>query len=71
MTRSINDQLDALDRLIAEGEKRYAEQVTRIEQLNENGHCAIGARGVLLNIKTNLAALRTRRARLQTMLTTS
>ncbi|AWN40083.1 hypothetical protein DK389_05425 [Methylobacterium durans] len=63
--------MDALDRLIAEGEKRHGEQVARIEQLNENGQCAIGARGVLQNIKTNLATLRTRRAHLHTMRTKS
>ncbi|MDR7036075.1 hypothetical protein J2X36_000811 [Methylobacterium sp. BE186] len=71
MTRSIYDQLDALDRLIAEGEKRHAGQVARIEQLNENGQCATGARGMLQNIKTHLAALRARRAQLQIMRTKS
>ncbi|MEA1835169.1 hypothetical protein U8607_24080 [Methylobacterium durans] len=69
MTRSIDDQLKALDRLIAEGEKRHAEQVARIERLNEEGQCAIGAKGVLQNLKTNLTTLRARRAQLQTLRT--
>ena len=45
MAGSTADRFYALDRLIAEGEKRCAEQVALIERLNENGQSTTRAWG--------------------------
>ena len=65
MAGSTADRFYALDRLIAEGEKRCAEQVALIERLNENGQSTTRAMGVLRDIKNTLASLRCRRSYLQ------
>ncbi|WP_336491444.1 hypothetical protein [Methylobacterium nigriterrae] len=65
MAGAAGARLSALNRLIAEGEKRCAEQVEQIERLNENGQNTIRAMGALWRIKATLAALRARRAYLQ------